>query len=513
MSCAFRTAVLVFGLSFSACQCQQPYSGAGLAVHIDIEDALTASCIVLEVRNTDGTLLDQSKLKRGTRKSYLVGISQGVLPTQVVLKARAMKGASGCNEPLTVTLDGEDKPASFVTGKVTSVPLMLACSTAAEKCDDGLDNNCNGVVDCAESSCQTKVCAGGGTCQSLVCSCPVGKKTCNGACIASADCCADGECTAISGQSCQSGACACATGQKVCGAECLATSACCTSAECLAPIVGQTCQSGACACPAGQKTCGARCIAAGSCCTDPDCAAVVPGQTCQTETCGCPTGQRVCGGACVVGTGCCLNADCGPGGTCATVTGVCTCGSGTTLCNGVCIPSANCCAAADCASPATCQTALGAICSTGACSYPSAAVGTACGSSDATNCNAADSCDGAGTCIDRVKAAAAICRIQGTNAICDPPETCNGVTAACPANAFSSTSTPCGLADSAACNAADTCDGAGGCVDRVKPAGTLCRVAGADPTCDPAEACNGIVASCPANVFPTSATACGSAIL
>ncbi len=512
MRFVFRTAVFFVGFLFSGCQCQHPLTGAGLSVRIDVEDALAANCIVLELRNTDGLLLEKTQLKRvPAKKSYLVGISEGLWPANVRLKARAMNGVNGCTEPLVAVFEGEDKPESFVAGQVKQVVLALSCSTQAEKCDDGIDNNCNGAIDCADPTCDARTCAGGGTCQSSSCSCAAGTRACNGACISAASCCGDVECAAVTGQSCQSGACACAAGQKVCGADCIAASTCCTSADCIAPIIGQTCQSGSCACPAGQKICGSACIPSASCCDSAECAAVVPGQICSAETCVCPAGQRVCAGLCAPGTGCCVSTDCGTAGTCAVSTGLCSCGAGTKLCNNVCIPAANCCAAADCATPPACRTATAALCSSGTCAYPAATAGVACGSAVATACNDADSCDGAGSCIDRVKPATTVCRAAGANPACDPAETCNGVVATCPANAFSPVSTACGSADSTGCNAADSCSGTGLCVDRVKASATVCRAAGANVTCDPAELCDGTTALCPANAFSSSSTACGSA--
>ena len=167
-------------------------------------------------------------------------------------------------------------------------------------------------------------------------------------------------------------------------------------------------------------------------------------------------------------------------------------------------------------------------------------LGTACGSSDATNCNAADTCDGAGTCVDRKKAAGIVCR--AVNGLCDLAEACNGTTndcpvdafktvgtscrasagqcdvaetcpgtsGACPADVFASNTTPCtGTSQSGLCdnNTADHCSGtANTCVDAFKSAGTSCRASVGQ--CDAAETCPGTSGACPADIFASDTTPC-----
>src|SRR5439155_1532557 len=155
-----------------------------------------------------------------------------------------------------------------------------------------------------------------------------------------------------------------------------------------------------------------------------------------------------------------------------------------------------------------------------------ATAGTACGSSDATYCNAPDTCDGTGACVDRLKPASTLCRAAGASAACDPAEYCTGSSPACPMNAVAQAGTPCGASaacpgdvvapsgtacgssDATACNAPDSCDSAGNCVNRVKVAGTVCRAAGASAVCNPAEVCDGASTTCPNDVIAGGGTAC-----
>ena len=99
--------------------------------------------------------------------------------------------------------------------------------------------------------------------------------------------------------------------------------------------------------------------------------------------------------------------------------------------------------------------------------------GSACGDPDSSACNAADTCDGAGACLDHVKPGGSICRPAAGP--CDSAETCDGLSPACPA-------------------------------DGLLPAGTECRPAAGD--CDVAEVCTGFSAACPADQYAAAGTSC-----
>jgi hypothetical protein len=69
--------------------------------------------------------------------------------------------------------------------------------------------------------------------------------------------------------------------------------------------------------------------------------------------------------------------------------------------------------------------------------------------------------------------------------------------------------TACGGGGLGACDAPDTCDGAGACADRFLTAGTECN-ASAGP-CDVAEACSGTSPTCPADAVVSAGTVCFAA--
>jgi hypothetical protein len=88
--------------------------------------------------------------------------------------------------------------------------------------------------------------------------------------------------------------------------------------------------------------------------------------------------------------------------------------------------------------------------------------------------------------------------------ICDNgAETCDGSTAACPADGFADSTTVC-RPSSSVCDAAENCTGnSGTCpADIVAEASVVCRTSLG--VCDPAENCDGTTGACPADVKSTS---------
>src|SRR5689334_11858446 len=139
--------------------------------------------------------------------------------------------------------------------------------------------------------------------------------------------------------------------------------------------------------------------------------------------------------------------------------------------------------------------------------HTDATEGTSCGSSDDTGCDAPDTCDGSGTCVDRVDDAGTVCRSSA--GVCDAAETCDGTSKTCPADAFASSSTVCRSA-AGDCDVAENCTGSSAdCpADDFVSSSTVCRSSAG--VCDVAETCTGSTADCPADDFVSSATVCRS---
>ena len=150
------------------------------------------------------------------------------------------------------------------------------------------------------------------------------------------------------------------------------------------------------------------------------------------------------------------------------------------------------------------------ICNAGTCEHTLEPAGTVCRAS-AGSCNVEDTCDGvtAACPADALVAAGTVCRASA--GVCDPQETCDGVSAACPADAIDPAGTEC-RASTGSCDPAEGCSGASvACPsDTLEPAGTVCRAsAGA---CDVEEACDGVTATCPADAFQAAGTSCSDSI-
>ena len=230
-----------------------------------------------------------------------------------------------------------------------------ACSLS-EKCTTGICKGipcgtnqklCHRVCIPSQNCCSNADCFGGKSCNSGRCSCPKGKKDCNGICR---DCCSNSDCT--QGQSCIAGSCACPVGQRACQGKCVDNASCCADSDCQG---GKTCQSNSCTCPKGKKDCNGICIPDHFCCSDKNCPT---GQRCLKGACTCPTGQKLCNGKCIQQNQCCKDADCSGGQTCQT--GVCKCPSHQKACNGKC---QQCCTNTDCSG--------GKLCASGSCKCPS----------------------------------------------------------------------------------------------------------------------------------------------
>ena len=271
-----------------------------------------------------------------------------------------------------------------------------------------------------------------------------------------------------------------------------------------------TCSAGACTdngFKAATTACGSQ---ADTACDNPN--------TCSGNSAACLDNFEAVTVACGDAEGACTNADsCDGGGSCqdngfkAEFTA---CGdSDGTACNAAdsCDATGTCVDRKDAANT-VCLAGSGAcdpddVCdgTTNTCAPVYAAEFTACGDSDGTACNAADSCDSAGSCVDRKDAAGSVC-LAGSGA-CDPNDVCDGTTNAC-APVYAAEFTACGDSDGTACNAADSCNTSGTCVDRKDAAGSVCLAAGTDATCDPADTCDGTTNTCEP-IYAAFGVSCG----
>jgi hypothetical protein len=136
-------------------------------------------------------------------------------------------------------------------------------------------------------------------------------------------------------------------------------------------------------------------------------------------------------------------------------------------------------------------------------------INSACGNFNDSECTAADTCDGLGVCLPNHIGDGDPCGLEEDD--CTFASKCEG--GECVFGGYKPADTPCGLYDpNNLCDAQDYCDGSGQCVPQVKIEGTICRSAGSN-ACDVDEVCDGISKYCPGDLLQPEGTSCGDPAL
>ncbi|MEZ0310869.1 MAG: hypothetical protein ACAI38_03805 [Myxococcota bacterium] len=174
----------------------------------------------------------------------------------------------------------------------------------------------------------------------------------------------------------------------------------------------------------------------------------------------------------------------------------------------ICDPTAKTANAATGCTPAPCSAdnCLPAPCETATCENGSCVHTPVCESGQqccdgvcAINCDDPRACAG--------RPGGYVCRVSV--GACDVPETCDGVSDACPPDARVPGGSVCRAA-AGGCDIAELCDGQSPLcpANVVAPSGSVCRAK--NGACDVAEACNGQSSACPVDVFELDTTVCRS---
>jgi hypothetical protein len=315
------------------------HTESGLWVLVHIAPSASSKCVQVIARS--GTLDERTPaMKIGARTELQVGIAQGTRPS--ILRLQAV----GFSDEACTTLTAPAESSALVDGtfeanKIVPVDLTLAPVvplTETGRCDNGLDDDRDGLIDCADPDCDQALCHSGDLCITEThCS----NKACQGgtlvACTAPPSSCFErtGQCQVGSDAGCQYA--------PTPGASCDDSNPCTVSDHC-DPDGGCGGSPKVCDAPPGQ------CFGAtGTCAVDGGCVyTLTPAATCDdgqnctvSDTCG---NDGVCRGTQVT----CADTACGAATGACTLDGGCVltprneglpCDAGTCNATGTCIPS------------------------------------------------------------------------------------------------------------------------------------------------------------------------------
>lgn len=345
--------------------------------------------------------------------------------------------AAGCLDFRAALSRCEADPSLCVSDAAVSGGATGEALASGNACADQVDNDGDGLVDCADPECLGRVCRG------AVGECDVAEL-----CAGAAECPPDSV----------------ASPQQECRA---------AAAGCDAP---ERCDGASKRCPADQSTCGA-----GAFCDDTtdagECASV------RRNGAACRRGLECLTGNCVDGV--CCDSPCDGGcGTCAAAgaLGTCTARDAGTVCRpvgGLCDVEEVCAGGLACPQDRFVDAGVSCRPDAGPCDVAEVCGGAAAACPvdqflpstvlcrpAAGPCDRADRCDGlSAPCVDGFVDAGVVCRDGGLSGVCDAPETCTGDAVACPADQNADAGAPCGPPSCANGQRSDapTCDDRGVC--------------------------------------------------
>ncbi len=183
--------ICFLALASSGCNC----GGAGasaLTLTVKFESS-SAKCVVagVQLEGTATTFHNDPAIARGSKSSLVFGVER-----TAAMKGKVTPFARGydANDCSAVAFDSFDEVATGATVNLDKVGVQVVTLTlkgvgssdggadggadagdggsgdagcvwaTSENCLDGVDNTCDGLVDCADPGCDTLACAGGGSC-------------------------------------------------------------------------------------------------------------------------------------------------------------------------------------------------------------------------------------------------------------------------------------------------------------------------------------------------------------
>ncbi len=193
-------ASILFVSIATGCSCGG--GGAGITIHVTFGPGSVSRCVIagVQVEGTATPFKSGSAVSRGAKNSLVFGVARtDMIKGKVTPFARGYDAADCSKVDFARFDESAVSAASLDLGGsgVQSVTLELdratnpdggndggsdggndggsdagldagvdaGCVSVAENCLDGIDNDCDSLIDCADDSCDGKACVGGGICQ------------------------------------------------------------------------------------------------------------------------------------------------------------------------------------------------------------------------------------------------------------------------------------------------------------------------------------------------------------
>ncbi len=449
MPCTKR--LLIAALVCTVAACQKPKPDGVLQVDVEVGQNATAKCVGLQVRPNGAASVSGLELQAKEKVTALAAVgASGVRRWPVDIRQQesqgefAVQALAFADPECTTEIASEHSETVNGAWAQSNAPIVLhvpqvkdggVCVPAVENCADQLDNDCDGLVDCADTDncaagvgCGTGSDSNGAVCESGQCQ----ERNCQNRFDddndGKSDCaeafCATAQCDVFPNSKCSIDAGACLTPTE---ADC--TDGFDNDGDNAVDCDDSDCNSKDCndqkSCTTKDKCVNSQCVGTTECAdADPNsCNDSSPKATCEAIGGGtCVYPKKPDNAACSDGKACTTGDACNASGQCITTTKQCN-----TPPNTQCYQSMGLCSEPN-----------------GTCNYQPTASGVDC--EDADKCTMLDKCDGNGACRSgaRMICTAPVCQIAGT---------CNATTGLCPTpgNETNGTVCPGGKCSNGAC--------------------------------------------------------------
>lgn len=129
---------------------------AGLRVVVNLSPGVTSRCLQLEI-SSSGNTRGSELVRIAGKTTIVIGVAQGSFADTVSLRAVGFSDEACQQRSREETAM---RSATFVKGRVEQIELTFGAVTprTEELCADGLDDDRDGQIDCADSDCNAKPC-------------------------------------------------------------------------------------------------------------------------------------------------------------------------------------------------------------------------------------------------------------------------------------------------------------------------------------------------------------------